>query len=153
MELVDEVVSLFLKPFDVPEIRLSLPRVSRPSTLVVFSVLLLTYFLVFSGIIYDLIVAPPSIGQTQDPETGAVRPQAFLEGRVNGQFLIEGFSAGFLFTCGALGFIGLDFANSDRSGGKRTVVFVLSMATVVICYFLSIVYIRKKVPGYLTARE
>ena len=45
---------------------------------------LLSYFLVTGGIIYDVIVEPPSIGSTTD-ERGHSRPVAFMQYRINGQ--------------------------------------------------------------------
>ncbi|KAK8598023.1 hypothetical protein V6N13_095415 [Hibiscus sabdariffa] len=59
--------------------------------------------MVVSGFIYDVIVEPPGIGSTQDPATGAVRPVVFLSGRVNGQYIIEGLSSGFMFVLGGIG--------------------------------------------------
>ncbi|KAK8301263.1 hypothetical protein V6Z12_D04G010600 [Gossypium hirsutum] len=70
----------FLRP---PRLRLKIPSVSLPSAMTVFSLVLLTYFMVVSGFVYDVIVEPPGIGSTQDPATGAVRPVVFLPGRVN----------------------------------------------------------------------
>ena len=45
---------------------------------------LLSYFLVTGGIIYDVIVEPPSMGSTTD-ERGHSRPVAFMQYRINGQ--------------------------------------------------------------------
>ena len=48
---------------EVPNIRLKKPGfVKAPSAMVVFSFVLFSYFLVTGGIIYDVIVEPPSIG-------------------------------------------------------------------------------------------
>ena len=48
---------------EVPNIRLKKPGfVKVPSAMVVFSFILFSYFLVTGGIIYDVIVEPPSIG-------------------------------------------------------------------------------------------
>ncbi|MCI18182.1 oligosaccharyltransferase complex subunit OSTC-like, partial [Trifolium medium] len=105
----------FLRP---PRLRLKLPSISLPSSNVVFALVLLTYFMVVSGIVYDIIVEPPGIGSSQDPYTGAVRPVVFMSGRVNGQYIIEGLSSGFMFVLGGIGIIMLDLAldrNRDRS--------------------------------------
>ncbi len=70
-----------LVPFQlirVPNIRLKLPKIKQPPAMAVFGVLFFSYFLVLSGIIYDVIVEPPSIGQVQDEKTGAMKPVAFL---------------------------------------------------------------------------
>ncbi|KAE8657971.1 CG9662 protein [Hibiscus syriacus] len=48
----------FLRPL---RLRLKLPSFSLPSAMTVFSLILLTYFLVVSGFIYDVIVEPPAL--------------------------------------------------------------------------------------------
>lgn len=73
-----------------PRLRLKLPTLTLPSPMTVYALILLTYFMVVSGIVYDVIVEPPGIGSTQDPVTGSVRPVVFMPGRVNGQYIIEG---------------------------------------------------------------
>jgi len=88
---VSPTVPVLFKPFETlraPEMKLRLPH-SLPSWSVVFCFVFASYFLVTSGIIYDLIVKPPAIGSEQDPVTGSVKPVAFVKYRVNGQFIIE----------------------------------------------------------------
>ncbi|CAI0380177.1 unnamed protein product [Linum tenue] len=81
--------------------------------MMVFSLVLLTYFMVVSG-----IVEPPGIGSTQDPVSGTVRPIVFMSGRVNGQYIIEGLSsAGFIFVLGGIGIVLLDLA-LDKNRAK-----------------------------------
>lgn len=80
--------------FRPPNLKLKIPKIEQPSAMTVFAVLLASYFLVISGIIYDVIVEPPSIGSVQDERTGSVKPVVFLQWRVNGQYIIEGLSAG-----------------------------------------------------------
>lgn len=78
-------------PFDfvrLPDFKLRLPS-SLPSWFTVFCISYLVYYLITAGIIYDRIVEPPAIGSEQDPVTGAVKPVAFVQYRVNGQFIIE----------------------------------------------------------------
>lgn len=53
------------------------------------------------------MVEPPSTGQVLDAN-GNARPVAFMQGRINSQFINEGFASSFLFCLGALGFILLD---------------------------------------------
>ncbi len=62
----------------LPNVRLRLPNISLPDKTLVFCALFFSYFLVMSGIIYDIIIEPPGIGSTQDPVTGQHKPQAFL---------------------------------------------------------------------------
>ncbi|KAF4518640.1 hypothetical protein B566_EDAN005967 [Ephemera danica] len=69
--------SLYRLPFavlEVPNLRIKKPSwLQQPSAMVMFSIVLLSYFLVTGGIIYDVIVEPPSVGSTTD-EHGHSRP-------------------------------------------------------------------------------
>ncbi|OVA11559.1 Oligosaccharyl transferase complex [Macleaya cordata] len=116
----------------------------------VFALVLLTYFLVVSGFVYDVIVEPPGIGSTQDRFTGAVKPVVFLPGRVNGQYIIEGLSSGFMFVLGGVGIILMDLG-LDRNRAKSVKVFFASVgiSSVIIAYIMSMLFIRIKIPGYL----
>ncbi|KAL3509487.1 hypothetical protein ACH5RR_028888 [Cinchona calisaya] len=137
----------FLRP---PRLRLKLPSFTLPSAMTVYALILLTYFLVVSGIVYDVIVEPPGIGSTQDPRTGSVRPVVFLPGRVNGQYIIEGLSSGFMFVLGGIGIVLLDLA-LDKNRAKSVKVSFASagVASVVIAYVMSMLFIRIKIPAYL----
>ncbi|XAR49516.1 hypothetical protein NMG60_11032749 [Bertholletia excelsa] len=134
----------------VPRFRLKLPSFTLPSAMTVYALLLLTYFMVVSGIIYDVIVEPPGIGSTQDRFTGAVKPVVFLPGRVNGQYIIEGLSSGFMFVLGGVGIVLLDLA-LDRNRAKSVKVSFASagVSSVVIAYVMSMLFIRIKIPAYL----
>jgi len=138
-------------PFSVlkiPNFRLKLPSLSMPSPMTVFALVFLSYYLVFSGIIYDVIVEPPSIGSHQDP-SGAVKPLAFLQYRINGQFIIEGLSAGLLFAAGGLGFIILDKANQKTTMERNRYLLLLAgIICVLVSYNLTIVFLKMKLPGY-----
>jgi hypothetical protein len=150
--LMNPLISVAELPFNflrLPRFRLKTPKVHAPSAMVVFSILFISYFLVFSGIIYDIIVEPPSIGSTQD-ENGAVRPLAFLQYRVNGQFIIEGLSAGAMFAIGGIGFILLDFSSSKDLMPKIRYLLILSgFLCILIAYNLCIVFLKMKIPGYM----
>merc|ERR1712183_446949 len=78
--------------------------------MVVYAAILTSYFLVTGGIIYDVIIEPPSIGSVPD-EKGNSKPDAFMPYRVNGQYIMEGLASSFLFTVGGLGYIVIDKAN------------------------------------------
>ena len=68
----------------------------------------MTLLTLFSGgIIYDVIVEPPSMGSTTD-EQGHSRPVAFMQYRINGQYIMEGLASSFMFTLGGAGLIVLD---------------------------------------------
>ncbi|KAL8149439.1 uncharacterized protein LOC141708749 [Apium graveolens] len=133
-----------------PRLRLKIPSVSLPSAMTVYSLILLTYFMVVSGIVYDVIVEPPGIGSTQDPATGAVKPVVFMSGRVNGQYIIEGLSSGFMFVLGGIGIVLMDLA-LDKNRAKSVKVSFASagICCVVIGYVMSMLFIRIKIPGYL----
>lgn len=109
MELLYRIPYVVL---EVPQLKLKKPGfVKMPSSFVVFCLVLLSYFLVTGGVIYDVIVEPPSIGSQTD-EQGHSRPVAFMQYRVNGQYIMEGLASSFLFTLGSLGFIILERANA-----------------------------------------
>ncbi|CAI0554864.1 unnamed protein product [Linum tenue] len=133
-----------------PRLRLKLPSLSLPSPMTVFSLVLLTYFMVVSGIVYDVIVEPPGIGSTQDPVTGTVRPIVFMSGRVNGQYIIEGLSSGFMFVLGGIGIVLLDLA-LDKNRAKSVKVSYASagVSSIVFSYVMSMLFIRIKIPAYL----
>jgi hypothetical protein len=138
----------FLRP---PRTRLRLPsNLALPSPMTVFSLILLTYFAVVSGLVYDVIVEPPGIGSAQDPATGAVRPVVFLPGRVNGQYIIEGLSSGFMFLLGGIGIILLDLAaDRTRPRSLRVSLGGSGAVAVIIAYAMVLLFLRIKIPGYL----
>ncbi|KAF9615162.1 hypothetical protein IFM89_022223 [Coptis chinensis] len=134
----------------IPRTRLRLPSFTLPSAMTVFSLILLTYFLVVSGFVYDVIVEPPGIGSTQDPFTGTVKPVVFLPGRVNGQYIIEGLSSGFMFVLGGIGIILMDLSlDRNRAKSVKVSFAAAGIASLVIAYVMSILFIRIKIPGYL----
>lgn len=55
----------------------------------------------------DMIIEPPSIGYQLDSH-GRQVPVAFMQGRINGQYITEGLSSAFMFLLGGIGFIALD---------------------------------------------
>ncbi|KAJ6742019.1 OLIGOSACCHARYLTRANSFERASE COMPLEX SUBUNIT OSTC [Salix viminalis] len=140
-------------PFSVlrpPRLRLKLPTFTLPSPMTVFSLVLLTYFMVVSGIVYDVIVEPPGIGSTQDPYTGSVKPLVFMPGRVNGQYIIEGLSSGFMFVVGGVGIILMDLAlDKNRAKSVKVSYATAGISSVVTAYVMSMLFIRIKIPAYL----
>jgi len=127
---------LFLR---IPNLKLRLPNLAslQPGPMTVFAILFFSYFMVLSGIIYDIIVEPPSIGSSQDEATGSVKPVAFLQYRVNGQYIIEGLSAGLLFVVGASGFIILDRANQKfTSTRNRYLLYLFGAIFILVAYKL-----------------
>ncbi|CAN4094766.1 unnamed protein product [Withania somnifera] len=137
----------FLRP---PKLRLKIPSLTLPSPMTVFTLILLTYFMVISGTVYDVIVEPPGIGSTQDQFTGAVKPVVFLQGRVNGQYIIEGLSSGFMFVLGGIGIVLLDLAlDKNREKSVKISFASAGVVFVVIAYVMSMLFIRIKIPAYL----
>ncbi|XP_015789851.1 putative oligosaccharyltransferase complex subunit CG9662 [Tetranychus urticae] len=121
----------------------------RPSPMFIFSLVLVSYFLVCAGIIYDVIVEPPSIGSTVD-EYGHSRPVAFMPYRVNAQYIIEGLAASFFFTVGGLGFIILDQTHNPTTP-KFSRIFLISIGflCVTISFIVTYIFMKMKLPGYL----
>lgn len=142
-------------PFDfvrLPDFKLRLPS-SLPSWFTVFCISYLVYYLITAGIIYDRIVEPPAIGSEQDPVTGAVKPVAFVQYRVNGQFIIEGLSSAFMFSLGGVGLILLNVALRTSSKVNRMLYLVGGGALVLFAFFMLRIFIRIKIPNYLVGME
>ncbi|XP_066914597.1 oligosaccharyltransferase complex subunit ostc-like [Clytia hemisphaerica] len=139
----------FLEP---PNLKIKKPTwIKAPSAMFVFSCVLLSYFLVTGGIIYDVIVEPPSIGSTTD-EHGNSKPVAFMPYRVNGQYIMEGLAASFLFTVGGLGYIIIDKANGPGLPKlNRFLLLFFGFLCVVVPFFMCRLFMRMKLPGYLSA--
>lgn len=141
-------------PFAVyrcPQLKMRLPSVSMPSTMGVFAMMFASYFFVTSGIIYDAINEPPAMGVEQDPVTGAQKPSAILRNRINGQYIVEGLSGGFLYCLGGLSFILLDVAaDRKRSATARKYMTYSALAMLLVAYNMIVVFLRMKLPGYLS---
>ncbi|KAK3794698.1 hypothetical protein RRG08_056714 [Elysia crispata] len=140
-------------PFTVlecPNLKLKKPSwLKKPSPMFVFAAVLTSYFLVTGGIIYDVIVEPPSIGSTTD-ERGNSKPVAFMPYRVNGQYIMEGLASSFLFTLGGLGFVILDQTNKPLMPKlNRILLICFGAGAVVIAFFTCRVFMRIKLPGYM----
>lgn len=153
---VDPILLLLrVLPYSIlrpPRTRLKLPSAATalPSPTTVLSLILLTYLAVVSGFVYDVIVEPPGIGSTQDPRTGAVKPVVFMTGRVNGQYIVEGISSGFMFLLGGIGLILLDLAlDKNRPRSVRISFAAFGISAVVIGYAMAMLFIRIKIPSYL----
>lgn len=151
---VDPIFHLIrILPFSflrLPKLRLKLPTLTLPSPMTVYALVLLTYFMVVSGIVYDVIVEPPGIGSTQDRATGSVRPVVFLPGRVNGQYIVEGLSSGFMFVLGGVGIVLMDLAlDRNRAKSVKVSYAAAGISSVVIAYVMSMLFIRIKIPAYL----
>ncbi|CAH1787826.1 unnamed protein product [Owenia fusiformis] len=147
MEAVYSIPFNFLQ---CPNLKLKKPSwVKQPSAMFMFGCILLSYFLVTGGIIYDVIVEPPSIGSTTD-ERGNSKPVAFMPYRVNGQYIMEGLASSFLFTLGGLGFIILDQTNNPSTPKlNRILLLSVGFVCILISFFMCRVFMRMKLPGYM----
>lgn len=142
--------SLYRVPFvvlEVPHLKLKKPGfVKMPSSFVVFCLVLASYFMVTGGVIYDVIVEPPSIGSQTD-DNGHSRPVAFMQYRVNGQYIMEGLASSFLFTLGAIGFIIIERANTlGISKLNRTLLLCLGGFSVAAAFVACRVFMGIKLP-------
>merc|ERR1711976_628895 len=96
----------------------------QPSANTVLFFVLVSYFLVTGGLIYDVIVEPPSVGSTTD-EHGHSRPVAFMAYRVNGQYIMEGLASSFMFALGGIGFIVLDQTHSPSTPKLNRILLII----------------------------
>ncbi|XP_055376966.1 putative oligosaccharyltransferase complex subunit CG9662 [Condylostylus longicornis] len=140
-------IPFYILPFDI---RIRAPSWLRlPSPMATFSMILFSYFLVTGGIIYDVIVEPPSVGSTMD-EHGHSRPVAFMPYRVNGQYIMEGLASSFLFTVGGLGFIIMDNSNGPgKTNLNRILLTSMGFLFILVSFFTTWIFMRMKLPGYL----
>ena len=166
---MEAVYTSLYSVLECPNIKLKKPSwIRMPSPMFVFSMILLSYFLVTGmfflvylyifkfkaylftgGIIYDIIVEPPSIGSTTD-EKGNSKPVAFMAYRVNGQYIMEGLASSFMFSLGALGFILLDQTNKPTMPKLTRIMFLgVSIGSILIAFFMCRLFMRIKLPGYL----
>ncbi|XP_053213506.1 putative oligosaccharyltransferase complex subunit CG9662 [Panonychus citri] len=119
------------------------------SPMFIFSLVMVSYFLVCAGIIYDIIAEPPSIGSTVD-EFGHSRPVAFMPYRVNGQYIIEGLASSFFFTLGGIGFILLDKTHNPTTPKFSRILFIsMGFLFVIVSFCVTFIFMRMKLPGYL----
>ena len=145
---MDTVFDLLFKNMKPPKMNLSTPSFSLPHPMFIFFLVLWSYFLVMSGIIYDIINQPPSMGQER--VGNVVKPVAIMAYRLNGQYIIEGFSAGMIFVIGAGALIMLDVASKSQWTSKaKYITMLVSIFVIAGAYNLAIVFLRLKVPGYL----
>lgn len=132
----------------VPEFGLKTPQLPTVTAMKVFVLIYVSYFVVTSGVIYDIVAEPPSMGSERDEVTGTVQPVAFLKYRVNGQFIIEGLTAGMTFFVGSLGFILLDLATKqNRSPNMKFYFSSAGIGMIVVSYMLTMLFLKIKLPN------
>lgn len=98
------------------------------------------------GIIYDVIVEPPSIGSTVD-EHGHSKPVAFMPYRVNGQYIMEGLASSLLFTLGGLGFVILDNTHNPITPKLNRILLIsVGFILIIVSFFTTWIFMRMKLP-------
>ncbi|KAL5012455.1 hypothetical protein ScPMuIL_011006 [Solemya velum] len=142
--------SFYKVPFlvlECPNLKLKRPTwLHMPSAMFIYALVIGSYFLVTGGIIYDVIVEPPSIGSTTD-ERGNSKPVAFMPYRVNGQYIMEGLASSFLFTLGGLGFVILDQTNKPSMPKlNRILMLCVGFVAILVSFFMCRVFMRMKLP-------
>ncbi|XP_017297711.1 oligosaccharyltransferase complex subunit OSTC isoform X2 [Diaphorina citri] len=144
---METLIGLPFALLQVPNLKLKRPGwFHQPSAMVTFSLVLVSYFLVTGGIIYDVIIEPPSVGSTTD-EHGHSRPVAFMPYRVNGQYIMEGLASSFLFSIGGIGFIILDRTHSPTTPKlNRILLICVGFLCVIISFLACWVFMRMKLP-------
>ncbi|XP_058291625.1 oligosaccharyltransferase complex subunit OSTC-like [Hylobates moloch] len=145
--------TLYRVPFlvlECPNLKLKKPPwLHVPSAMIEYALMVVSYFLLTGGIIYDVIVQPPSVGSMTD-EHGHQRPVAFLAYRVNERCIMEGLASSFLFTMGGLGFIFLDrWTAPNIPKLSRFLLLFTGFICVLLSFFRARVFMRMKLPGYL----
>ncbi|KAH9417289.1 hypothetical protein DERP_007286 [Dermatophagoides pteronyssinus] len=148
--IAETIVGLPFNILIVPNIKLKKPLwLCLPSSMTVFSLILVSYFFVCGGMIYDVIIEPPAIGSTVD-EHGYSRPVAFMPYRVNGQYIMEGLASSMLFTLGSIGFIILDKTHQPTTRKLNRIFLIsISFSLILVSFFTTWVFMRMKLPGYL----
>jgi hypothetical protein len=78
---------------------------------------------------------------------GRSKPVAFMQWRINGQYIMEGLASSFLFTLGAVGFILLDQTNKPLMPKlNRMIIILIGLISVLVSYFTLRVFMRIKMP-------
>ena len=94
----------------------------------------------------DFILYAPIHTPTAD-EFGNPRPVAFMQYRVNGQYIMEGLASSFLFTMGGLGFIILDRSNAvGLTKLNRTMLFSSGFFFVIVAFMAVRIFMTMKLP-------
>jgi len=84
-------------------------------------------------------------------EKGNNRPVAIMPYRVNGQYIMEGLVASFMFSLGGVGFIILDKCNNPlTSKNNRLMLLGLGFASVLLSFFTARMFMKIKLPDYLS---
>eukprot|EP01064_Diplonema_japonicum_P032638 TRINITY_DN6185_c0_g1_i1.p1 TRINITY_DN6185_c0_g1~~TRINITY_DN6185_c0_g1_i1.p1 ORF type:complete len:161 (+),score=26.03 TRINITY_DN6185_c0_g1_i1:51-485(+) len=134
--------------FRVPPIKLKQPDLSwRPEMWLVQAGLLFAFWLITSGIVYDMINEPPAVGTTDGPG-GRKVPQGVMD-RMQGQYFIEGLTGGFYYTMGGSGCILAHYSlTAPWALKKRSIALGTAFALVILAKFGTNMFWSIKMPGY-----
>merc|ERR1711992_42771 len=150
----DLIMDVILRPLfnvlQVPDLKLKKPSwIQQPTANQTLFFIVVSYFLVTGGVIYDVIVEPPSMGSTTD-EHGHSRPVAFMQYRINGQYIVEGLSSSFMFLLGGLGFIVLDQTHTvGMPKLNRMMLQLIGFMFLLVAFSCCWIFMKMKLPGYL----
>ena len=115
-----------------------------------FWLLLIGYFLLISGVFYNLLNDPPSIGHYTDPKTNKNLPAIFYMNDFKEQYVLEGLVSSFFCCLGCVGFIVLDYAQLPSISRKqRLMAYIFSGVTILMAFFMTRTFFRVKTK-YLT---
>ena len=121
-----------------------------------FLAVLAGYTLLSGGALFNAIVQPPSVGSSKDQVTGKVRIEAVLPHDIHTQFIVEGVTAGVMFSVGGCGFIFVMLATGRRGQSPRmTAVYgklegLAGLGMTVIALAVCVTFIRIKIPPHMT---
>lgn len=126
------------------------PIIKLPTQLKTFLAGFVCYFFLIAGVVYDVINEPGSMGQQVDKKSGQIRPVAFLAGRINGQYILEGMAAAIVFVIGSVGFIILDKAyQHGLKRNHRLLLLIIGGISVTLSFIVINVFMFLKLPKYL----
>ncbi|TPP66558.1 Oligosaccharyltransferase complex subunit ostc-A [Fasciola gigantica] len=87
---------------EAPKVKIKKPAfVAWPSAMLLFTFLMVSYFLITGGKLYQFFEIIKNVGSDTD-ERGNRRPVAIMTWRINGQYILEGLAASFMFVVGSL---------------------------------------------------
>merc|ERR1711937_233660 len=120
-----------------------------PSKNLSFFIFLVCYFFCVSGIFYDLVNQPKSMGEKVNRKTGVKEQLVFVKGRLNGQYIFEGLAAGTVIMIGSLSAIFLHRNFGGNFKERQTVILVtLSALGVLISACLLQTFLSLKLKQY-----
>ena len=109
---------------------------------------ILVYLVAVSGVLFDIIRRPASIGEETDATTGAVSYSAFKRYNSSTQYVTEGLGAGAIVGLATLGFL-LLHRSSSMPGHCAHVVALAGLALAAAGWYGFLIFLRLKNPSYL----